>query len=94
VLGCGHHWLGLLAHARGMPDRAVEHLTAAEDVSARVRAPYWLAQARFDLAEVLETRRRGNDRERAHELRTEALRAAEAGGFERILARSISRHPG
>ena len=94
VLGCGHHWLGLLAGTQGMPDRVVEHLTEAAAVSVQVRAPFWLAQARFDLANVLETRDRTGDRERADELRTEALRAASAGGFERILARSTSHHPG
>jgi hypothetical protein len=87
VLGCGHHWLGLLALAQGMPDRAVEHLTAAETVSARIHAPYWLVQARFDLARALETRERVGDQQRAEQLRSEAVRAAENGGFGRILAR-------
>jgi hypothetical protein len=94
VLGCGHHWLGLLAQAQRMPDRAAEHLAEAVAASERIRAPYWLAQARFDLANVLESRDRAGDREHADELRTEALRAASAGGFERILTPSISRHPG
>jgi DNA-binding SARP family transcriptional activator len=94
VLGCGHHWLGLLAHARGMPDRAVEHLTAAEAVCERIRAPFWSAQARFDLARVLETRDRVGDRQRADELTTAAVRAAEDGGFERILVRSVLPRPG
>jgi hypothetical protein len=94
VLGCGHHWLGLLAQARGMPDRAVEHLVAAEEMSTRARAPYWLAQARFDLANVLERRDRAGDRDRADALRADALRTAEAGGYKRILALSALRHPG
>ena len=77
-----------------MPDRAVEHLVAAEEMSSRARAPYWLAQARFDLANVLETRDRAGDRDRTDALRADALRAAETGGFKRILAQSASRHPG
>jgi len=88
VLGSGHHWLGLLAHARGMPDRAIEHLTAAEALSTRMRAPYWRAQAQFDLAVVLAQRGERGDPARSEQLRAEAVRAAELGGFDRILARS------
>ena len=32
VLGCGHHWLGLLATTCGNQDRAVEHLEEADRV--------------------------------------------------------------
>jgi len=92
VLGSGHHWLGLLAHTQGMPDRAIEHFTTAAAVSEEIRAPFWLAQARFDLAMVLEARNRVGDRERAGALRADAVEAAQAGGFDRILTRAAS-HP-
>jgi hypothetical protein len=94
VLGCGHQWLGLLAHAQRQTERAVEHLTEAEAVSDRIRAPFWRAQAQFDLATALDVRDRNDDRERADALRAEALHAAEVGGFGRIITRSTSTHPG
>ena len=84
VLGCTHHWLGLLARALGDFDAAAAHLREAEVISARIGAPYWRAQAQCDLAEAL--RRRGNaaDAAEAEKLTHEASTVAAQKGFGRL----------
>ena len=83
VLGCTHHWLGLLARALSDFDLAAAHLREAEKISTRIGAPYWRAQAQVDLAETL--RRRGDEADAAlaqdahargeHRRRTAGLRS-------------------
>ncbi|MDQ1535215.1 MAG: hypothetical protein QOF28_2976, partial [Actinomycetota bacterium] len=86
VLGCTHHWLGLLAGAFADVQLAVDHLSEAETISTRIGAPYWRAQAQVDLASVL--CRRGNeaDASSARHLVREARSVAEPRGFGRLLA--------
>jgi len=86
VLGCTHHWLGLLAGAFADVRLAADHLSEAESISTRIGAPYWRAQAQVDLAAAL--RRRGNeaDASSARRLVREAGAVAEQRGFGRLLA--------
>jgi tetratricopeptide (TPR) repeat protein len=88
VLGTGHHWLGVLAAARDDRAAAVEHLTTAIDMSERIGAPYWGAQARVDLAAT--TTRHGGDANAARLLLDEATTVAQRGGYGRILARAAA----
>jgi hypothetical protein len=95
VLGCGHHWLGMLAAAQGDIDRADEHLTAAIAVSDGLGAPYWVAQAEIDLALALCARGNRVERDRGEGLARSAVTTAQRYGFDRILARAalLPHHP-
>ena len=85
VLGCGHHWLGMLADTMEESDRAAVHLAEAERVSDRIGAPYWKAQAQADLARTLTRRARRGDATAARRLIVSARAIAENRGFDRIL---------
>lgn len=90
VLGCGHHWLGLLAATLDDDDRSAEHLAEAERVSERLGAPYWRAQAQVDLALTLSRRARRGDATSARRLAVSACGIAESHGFDRILHRAAT----
>jgi predicted ATPase len=66
------HFAGLLAITLGSTDDAVRHFEAAVAIDERIGAPVFAAQARSKLAECLETRGQGRDREQAEELRGQA----------------------
>ena len=79
VLGSVHYWRGLVAAALSDFDRAADHLGAAIDASERMRAPFWTAQARIELATVLARRGAAASRPAIRELteRADRDRAAE-----------------
>ncbi len=83
VLGCGHYWLGVLASAQDASSEADRHLTEAERIAASLNAPYWLAQARLDLADTL-TRAQPGMQRRVERLRAAAVEAARRHHFDRI----------
>jgi hypothetical protein len=88
VLGCGHHWLGLLHATCRRWQIAVDHLREAERISASLSAPYWRAQAQVDLAMVLKRRRSRSDENEAQQLLGAAISCAEQRGFGRLLVRA------
>jgi tetratricopeptide (TPR) repeat protein len=85
VLGCGHHWLGVLAGAQGETDRALDHLDTAAAMSERMDAPYWVAQASIDAALVLERSDQRDDRSLVESLTKAAVSVAQPAGYERVL---------
>jgi hypothetical protein len=90
VLGCGHHWLGLLETTCNRWDRAAEHLAEAERVSAGLGAPYWRAQAQIDLAHALRLRGDGNDSQTASSLIDAAVASSQRYGYGRLLVRAMA----
>lgn len=90
VLGSTQHWLGLLAMALADWNRAADHLCEAEQISERIRAPYWRAQAQVDLATTLLRRRQPGDVPAARRLAESATQSAERHGFGRLLAAADS----
>jgi DNA-binding SARP family transcriptional activator len=90
VLGCGHHWLGLLETTCHRWDRAAEHLAEAERVSAGLGAPYWRAQAQIDLAHALRLRGYGHDAQTASSLIDEAVSSSQRYGYGRLLVRAMA----
>ena len=89
VLGCGHHWLGLLAEASGDADRAIEHFRQALDIAEAIDAPFWLAQAQMDLSRLLATGEHASIAESARLVRASTTTAARFG-FERVLPQTGS----
>lgn len=90
VLGCGHHWLGVLASALGDTRRALEHLDAAITQAEEMDAPYWAAQARFDAARALRRAGPEADATAAESLAAAAISVAETNGYTRILAQAAA----
>ena len=86
VLGCTHHWLGLVAGAFADLHLAAAHLSEAEKISTRIGAPYWRAQAQVDLAATLCRRGDEADASSARCLMNEAQTTAERYGFGRLSA--------
>ena len=72
----------------GDVDAAVGHLERAVELSERIGAPYWVAQARLDLARVLAAHADPADAPTVRALTDAALAAAHAGGYGRILERA------
>ena len=90
VLGCGHHWLGVLASAQGDTRRAIEHLDAAVAIAEEMDAPYWIAQARLDAARTLRASGRAADVAASEALAAAAISAATANGYARILQQATT----
>jgi DNA-binding SARP family transcriptional activator len=93
VFGTGHHWIGNLATAQGEADLAIEHLSQAVELSERIGAPYWSAQARLDLGRALALRRDRDDDARIRSLTDAAVASAHAGGYGRIPQRADRSRP-
>lgn len=88
VLGAGHHWLGVLAAARGDTELALDHLSEATSIAEELAAPYWIAQAKIEAASALKSRGHANDASRAARLISEATAIAEPSGYGRVLAQA------
>jgi hypothetical protein len=88
VLGAGHHWLGLVDAACGRREAALEHFAEATSISARIEAPYWVAQAMVSAATVLRAGGRAADEREIERLVREARAVAQRGGYGRVLAQA------
>lgn len=88
MIGTGHHWLGLIDAACGRFDAALEHFAEATEISQRILAPYWTAQAMIDAARVLRARGRVDDENEVERLVREVCAAARQGGYGRVLAQA------
>ncbi|HEV7807148.1 MAG TPA: AAA family ATPase [Solirubrobacteraceae bacterium] len=82
--GAAAHYLGRLARLLEDYDEADERFDAAARSYERIGAPAWLVHARIDWAEMLRTRRRAGDLERAATLLSHAAGAARELGLDRI----------
>lgn len=91
-LGGVDRYLGLLAELLGRLDDAERHLIEGIRVNERLGAPTWRAHTMADLAALLGRRARVGDRDRAMQLRTEALDIAERLGMT-ALARRLGSPP-
>ena len=81
--GSAHRPLGLAARTMGDLDLAVAHLERAVVAELAVDDRPWHAMALAALADVLDERARGGDRQRAVELRAEAIATAMQLGMDR-----------
>ena len=88
VLGTGHHWLGLVDAACGRREAALEHFAEATSISARIEAPYWVAQAVVSAATVLRAGGRAADEREIERLVREARAVAQRRGYGRVLAQA------
>ncbi|HEX6358158.1 ATP-binding protein [Actinophytocola sp.] len=82
-VGCSgpvEYYLGLLAITLDREDEAVHHIEATIATSDRIGAPVFAAQARAKLADCLEARGRGADRQRIDQLRRQAKTTMQALG--------------
>ena len=84
MLGPVHYWRGIAAATAGNLDAAIDHLEAAIVLSEAMRAPFWAAQARVDLAAALR-RGRGSESAAVRELLHRAVATARPRGFGRVL---------
>ena len=80
--GSAHRPLALAARTMGDLDLAVAHLEAAVVAEMAIGDAPWHAMALAALADVLDERASGDDRERAVELRVEAVAAARRLGMD------------
>ena len=85
VLGPVHYWQGLVAATALDTDRAEQHLDEAIRVARGLRAPFWVAQAQLDLAELLARPGGAASDDAIRRLTDESVAAAERFGFGRIL---------
>jgi predicted ATPase len=81
-LGPISRYLGLLAETTGRYDEAANHFEHALAMCQRLGARPWLVHAQEDFAQVLHTRGRPGDAERARDLLAEAHAARRALGME------------
>jgi hypothetical protein len=86
-IGAVDRYLGLLASTLGRSDHAERHLVEGIRLNEQMGARPWAAHSRHDLATVLRERDRGDDRERADELKREALVTARALGMTALESR-------
>jgi DNA-binding SARP family transcriptional activator len=89
-IGAVARHLALLATTIGRPDDAVRHFEHALDVNGRMNARPWLARTRDDYGRMLLSRGRGNDRDRAYELRATAAAEFELLGMKASSAASAA----
>ncbi len=71
-LGSTRHWLGLLAGTLREWDNAIAHFEAAIETNARVGARPYLARSQHEYARMLIERNESGDKDKAHNLLTEA----------------------
>ena len=84
MLGTVHYWRGLAASTVGRLDTAADHLETAIEMSEAMRAPFWAAQARVDLAATL-VKGGAADEATIRDLTDRAVAIARRRGFGRIL---------
>jgi DNA-binding SARP family transcriptional activator/tetratricopeptide (TPR) repeat protein len=84
MLGTVHYWRGLAASTAGRLDSAADHFETAIEMSEAMRAPFWAAQARVDLAATL-VKGGAADAATIRDLADPAVAIARQRGFGRIL---------
>jgi hypothetical protein len=90
-VGAVDRYLGLLAATLGRQDDAERHLSDAIHLNEQMGARPWVARCQDDLAQGLLLRYHDGDRDRAAELRREALNTARALGMSALEARITER---
>jgi hypothetical protein len=84
ITGSVAYYLGLLATTIGDWPQAEARFTAAAGTHARSDAPIWLARGRMEHARMLLLRNQPGDRNRARELRGQALATAHDLGLVKV----------
>jgi DNA-binding SARP family transcriptional activator/class 3 adenylate cyclase len=99
-LGSASRPLGLLATTLSRYEQAVWHFEQALKMNTQIRAPLWVAHTQHDYARMLLLRNRPGDQEKARELLTQALAAADqldlkalANKAQRLLAAEATALP-
>jgi tetratricopeptide (TPR) repeat protein len=96
-LGAVDRYLAFLERCLGRLDDAERHLTASIEANARMGARPWAAHGQHDLADLLLSRDRADDRDRARDLLGAALETCEALGMTALGAKVdalLARHGG
>ena len=89
ALGAVAHYLAILATTFGDFEEAERRFADAAATHERIGAPTWLARTRLEWAQMLLTRAKPGDTERAHELLDQALATARNRGLTNIERRAI-----
>jgi len=84
TLGSAAQYLGLLAATMSRWEDALAHLEAAVGAHERIGAPPLLARSRYHYAQVLVTRGRPDDRQRAQQQLASATMIAHRLGMHRL----------
>jgi predicted ATPase/DNA-binding SARP family transcriptional activator len=79
--GPNDYFLGILADTMGDAEKAVAHLETALEMCERLQSPPFAARTQVELARALSDRDRPGDADRARELATAALAAADRIGM-------------
>ena len=86
--GAADRYLGMLAAALGMPDRAALHFEAAIELNQRMGADTWLAHTAYEYARLLLGGERADaDRERGAAMLAEAARLSKRIGMRTLSTR-------
>ena len=88
LYGAADRYLGMLAAALGMPDRAALHFEAAIELNQRMGADTWLAHTAYEYARLLLGGERADaDRERGAAMLAEAARLSKRIGMRTLSTR-------
>jgi hypothetical protein len=80
--------LGALAATLRRFDDSERHFAASADLCRRLKAPTWLARTQLEWARMLSSRAEPGDLERARQLASEAVVAAEQLGMAGVAEQS------
>jgi DNA-binding SARP family transcriptional activator/tetratricopeptide (TPR) repeat protein len=86
--GSASRQLGSLATTLSQYEDAQRHFEEALAMNAQIRSPLWIAHTQHDYARMLLLRNHRADRDKAHELLTQALASAEQLGLKALAAKT------